>query len=110
MGGGSYAQPLCGHSQACDLPPDPESLPHFLTGRGGREPVAPWAKVGRDGAVGDEDALSVSRGFEPLHPSLALVRRLVGAFGTVVQLAMRPMLDAGEDLALGRPMAPPVDR
>ena len=106
VGGEACAQPLCGHGQACDLPPDLESLPHFLTGRGGREPVAPWAKVGRDGPIGGEDALGVSRGFELLPPSLALARRLVGVFGTGVQVAVRPMLDAGEDLALGRPMAP----
>jgi hypothetical protein len=31
--------------QACDLPPDPEALPHFLAIRRGREQVTPRPEV-----------------------------------------------------------------
>jgi hypothetical protein len=82
-----------------------EPLPHLLTvGRGGQE-VASRSKVLRDGTIGCEETLGLPGRLESLHASLSLPRRLVGVFRPVVQIAMRPMLDAGQALAYGGTVA-----
>ncbi len=45
-------------------------------------------------------------GFEPAHASFPLPSRLMGILGAVVEVAVLPMFDAGEDLTLGRTVAP----
>jgi hypothetical protein len=72
-----------------------KALPHFLMVRRGRKPVAPWAEMLGNGPMRREKALSVAGGLEPLHPSLALARRLVRIFRAVVQIAMLPMFYTG---------------
>jgi hypothetical protein len=65
-----------------------------------------WAEVLGNGPVGGEEPLGVSWRLEALHAPLALPRRLVGVFGAVVQIAVLPMLHAGQELPLCRPIAP----
>jgi hypothetical protein len=95
VGDGSYARPLCSHSQACDLPPRLEALPHLLMIRGGREPVAPRSKVMGNGTIGRKKTLGVPWGFEPTHAPFLLSGRLVGILGAVVEVAVLPVFDAG---------------
>jgi hypothetical protein len=81
-------------------------LTHLLAILGGSEPVAARSKVLGDGAIAGKEALGVSGRFKPLHALLPLAGRLVGILGAVVEVAVLPMFDAGEDLALGRTVAP----
>jgi hypothetical protein len=82
-----------------------ESLPHLLTvDRSGQE-VASRSEVLRDGTTGCEETLGLPGRLEPLHASLSLPRRLVGVFRPVVQIAMLPMLAAGQALAYGGTVA-----
>ena len=55
----------------------------------------------RDGTVGCEETLGRPQRLESLHASLSLPRRLVGVFRPVVQIAMLPMLNAGQALVYG---------
>jgi hypothetical protein len=64
-----------------------------------------WAEVLRDGTIGGEELLRVSWGLEPLHPALSLAGGLMRIFRAVVQIAMLAMLDARQELTLGRPIA-----
>jgi hypothetical protein len=48
----------------------------------------------------------VSGRLKPLHASFPLAGRLVGMVRAVVEVAVLPMFDAGEDLARGRTLAP----
>jgi hypothetical protein len=68
--------------------------------------VAPRSKVLGDGAIGGKEALGVSWGFEFTHVSFPLPGRLVGIFRTIIEVAVLPMFDTGQDLALGRTVAP----
>jgi hypothetical protein len=97
---------LCGRSQPRDFPPDLESLTHLLAILGGREPVAPRSEVLGDGAISGKEALGVSWGFEFTHASFSLPGRLVRIFRTIIEVAVLPMFDTGQDLALGRTVAP----
>jgi hypothetical protein len=45
------------------------------------------------------------RRLEPLHPSLSLTQGLVGVLGAIVQIGVLPMLQARQELPLGRPIA-----
>jgi hypothetical protein len=58
------------------------------------------AEVLGDGPIGGEEALGVSWGFKALHAPLPLAGRLVGVFGAVVEVAVLPMFDPGEQLPL----------
>jgi hypothetical protein len=51
--------------------------------------------------IGSEEALGVARGLEPLHAPLPLAGGLMGILGAIVEIAVLPMLDAGQDLPLG---------
>ncbi len=44
-------------------------------------------------------------GLESDHTPLALAGGLVGILGTIVEIAVLPMLDTGQELPLGRPIA-----
>jgi hypothetical protein len=61
-----------------------------------------WAEVLGDGTIGREGPLRVSGGLDSPHPPLPLAGRLTGVLRTVVQRPVLPMLDAGQDLPLGR--------
>jgi hypothetical protein len=67
--------------------------------------VASRSEVLRDGTVGCGETPGLPGRLKPLHGSLSLPRRLVGVFRPVVQIAMRPMLDAGQALAYGGTVA-----
>ena len=54
-----------------------------------------------DRTLRGEKALRVPGGFEPLHASFPLGRRLVGVFGAVVKIAMLALLHARQNLPLG---------
>ena len=71
----------------------------------GREQEAPRAEVLRDGTIHCEEPLGLAGGLKPLHAPFPLPRRLMGVFRPVVQIAMLPMFNAGQDLALGGPVA-----
>jgi hypothetical protein len=58
------------------------------------------AEVLRDGTIGGEEALGMPRGFDPLHAPFPLARRLVRVLGAIVQIAMLPMFDTRQYLAL----------
>jgi hypothetical protein len=64
------------------------------------EPVASQSEVLADGTIGGEKLLGVPGGFKPLHPPLALAGRLMGVFGTIVQVPVRAMFDTREHLSL----------
>ncbi len=63
-----------------------------------------WAKVLGNRTIGGKEALGMSGGLESLHPLLPLAGRWMGILGAVVQVAVLPMLDAGQDLPRGRPV------
>lgn len=67
--------------------------------------MASWAEVLGDGAIRREEALGVPWRLEALHPPFSLARQLVGVLGAVVQVAMLPMLDTGEEVPLRRAVA-----
>ena len=58
-----------------------------------------------DGTVGREKPLGLSWRFEALHAPFPLARGLVGVLRAVVQIAVLPMLHAGQDLPLGGTIA-----
>ena len=60
-GGLSFTLSLCGDGRSRGFLPDLEALRHLLTVLRGGEPVAPRAEVLRDGTVGREEALGVTR-------------------------------------------------
>ena len=59
-----------------------------------------WSEVLGNGAVGREEALSMPRGFEPLHVVLALTRWPMGVLTPVVEVTALAVLHAREELAL----------
>ncbi len=63
--------------------------------------MASRAAVLADQAAGRQEALGMTGGLETAHGPLALARRLVGVFGTIVQPFMAAMLDARHDLLVG---------
>ena len=58
-----------------------------------------------NGATGGEELLSVAWGFKLLHASLALMRRLMGVLGAIVEISMLPMFYILEDFSLGGSVA-----
>jgi hypothetical protein len=50
----------------------------------------------------------VCRGFKPLHALFPLAGRLVRIFCPIIEVAVLPMFDTGQDLARGRPVASQV--
>src|SRR5262249_33683356 len=60
------------------------------------------AEVLRDGTVGREEALSVARGLEPLHPLLPRAGGLVRILRAVLEIAVRAMFYARQNFAFGR--------
>ena len=59
-----------------------------------------------DPAVAGEEPLGMARRLEPLHLSFSSSCRLMRDLGPVVQVAALPVLDPGQDLPLGRAIAP----
>jgi hypothetical protein len=76
---------LGGHGRARDLLPNLESLGHLLAIRGGGKPVASRAEVLRKRPIRSQEALCMSRRFEPLQAPLPLAGRLVGILRAVIQ-------------------------
>jgi hypothetical protein len=54
---------------------------------------------------GGEKPLRMTRRFEPLYAPLPLARRLMRVLGAVVEIAVLPMLDTGQDFPLRRAIA-----
>src|SRR5262249_23109551 len=52
--------------------------------------------------VGREEALSVARGLEPLHPLLPLAGGLVRILGAVIEISVLTMFYARQNFAFGR--------
>jgi hypothetical protein len=67
--------------------------------------VASRAETLCNGTIRNQEPLGLSWRFKPLHVSFSLARRLVGVLGTIVQIAMLPMFDTGQELAHGGPVA-----
>jgi hypothetical protein len=63
--------------------------------------VASRSEVLGHGTIGGEEPLGLSGRLEPLHPSFALTRRLMGIFGAIVEIAVLPMFHARQELSLG---------
>ena len=82
-----------------------EALLHFLPVDRRRQEVATGAKVLSDRPIRREEALRVSRRFEPLHPSFTLTSRPVGVLAPVIEVAALPMLHARHHLAFGSSVA-----
>ena len=57
-------------------------------------------------AVAGEEPLGMPRRLEPLHLPFASPRRLVRDLGPIVEVTALPMFDPGQDLPLGRTIAP----
>jgi hypothetical protein len=53
-----------------------------------------------NGTIGRQELLGVSRRFKPLHAPLPLAGGLMGVFGPVVEIAVLPMLDTGQEFPL----------
>jgi hypothetical protein len=66
----------------------------------GRKPMPVRAEVLGDGTIGRQELLGVSRRLKPLHAPLPLAGGLMGVFRTVVQIAVLPMLDTGQEFPL----------
>jgi hypothetical protein len=64
--------------------------------------MPPRLEVLREGTIRREEALGVTRGFEPLQAPLSLAGGLMGMFRTVVEVAVLAMFDAGQEFPLGR--------
>ena len=62
-------------------------------------------EVLRDGTIGGEEPLGVTRGLEPLHAPLPLAGRLVRVLGAIIEIAVLAMFHPGENLALGGSVA-----
>jgi hypothetical protein len=56
--------------------------------------MPPRAEVLRDGTIGGQEPLRVSRGLESLHAPLSQTGGLMGVLRTVVEIAMLAMLHA----------------
>src|SRR3712207_1428257 len=59
-----------------------------------------WTEVLGDGPLGGKEALYMSWGLETLQAPLPLAGRLVGILRAVIEVAMLPMFDAGQELPL----------
>lgn len=84
-------RPLGGHGRARPLLPNLESLGHLLAIRGGAKPMASRAEVMRNRPLRSQEALRISRRFEPLHPPLRLAGGLVRILRAVIQVSVLPM-------------------
>ena len=60
-----------------------------------------WAEVLGDRAVGGKEPLGMPWGLEPLHPSLALARRLVRVLGAVIEVPVLAVFHPRKYLLLG---------
>lgn len=58
-----------------------------------------------DGTIGGEEALSTTRGLEPLHATLALAGGQMGTFTPIVEIATLAVFHPRHSLAFGRPIA-----
>ncbi len=67
--------------------------------------MAPQSEVGRDGTIGGEKALGLTWGFELVHEPFPLAGRLVGVFCSIIEGAVLPLFDTGQDLTQSRPIA-----
>jgi hypothetical protein len=59
--------------------------------------VASRAEVLGDRPISGEEPLRMTRRFEPLHAPLPLARRLMRVLGAIIEVAVLPMLDTGQD-------------
>ena len=64
-----------------------------------------WAGVRRDGTIGGEEPLVMTRRLEPLHAPLALANGLVGVLRTIIEIRVLAMFHFRKDLALGGTIA-----
>jgi len=67
----------------------------------GGQAIAAELEVVVDAALGVGEALRVTGRLEPLHLPLSSPGRLLRHLGAVVQITALPVLDPGQDLALG---------
>jgi hypothetical protein len=67
--------------------------------------MAPQAEMRRNGTVRREKALGMSWGVTPLWAPFSLSRPLARVLSPIVQSAVRPLLDAKQDLPLGSTVA-----
>ena len=85
--------------------PELKSLGHFLTVRGRRQTMPARTEVLRDGPIGGEESLGMTRGFEPLHPPLPLPCGLVRILCTIIEIPVLAMFHPWKNLALGGAVA-----
>jgi hypothetical protein len=83
-----------------DFLPGIESVSHFLSVSQGRKPMPSRAEVLGDETIGRRELLGVSRRLKPLHVPLPLAGGLVGVFRTVVEIAVLPTPDTGQEFPL----------
>ena len=60
-------------------------MSHCLAVGGGRQEMPSRPAMLRNGTVGSQGPLGLSRRFKPSHPSSPLPRRLLGVLGAIVQ-------------------------
>ncbi len=89
------------HLKARYLIPDLESARTFPAVFLGAEPMPTWAEMLANWSEGGQEALGMVSGLEAAHRPLALSRRLMRVFGTIVQPFVLAMLDTRHDFRLG---------
>jgi hypothetical protein len=62
--------------------------------------VASRAKVLGNRTIGGEEPLGLPGRFKPLHAPFPLAGRLVGVFGSIIQIAVLAVFDTGKQLPL----------
>jgi hypothetical protein len=97
--------PLGRPLRARNFGPTRESIPHLFAVRRRGQQMPPASEVLGNGAIRRQKALGMTRGFEPLHATLALARRPMRVLAPVIEITTLAMLHPWENLALGRAVA-----
>jgi hypothetical protein len=62
--------------------------------------MSAWTEMLGDRTIGGEESLRLTRGFESLHPPLALAGGLMRVLRTIIEIAVLAMFHIREELAL----------
>src|SRR5262249_51899018 len=81
------ARILCSQSWSRDLPPNLKSVLHLLSIGGRGQPMAVWAEVLGDRAIGCKEPLGLAPRLKALPVPLPLACRLVRILRPIVQIA-----------------------
>jgi len=88
------------------LAPDPERIIPGCSVVAGRHAMASWTEVAVDGSVRGQNLLGMASRLEPLHLTFSAPGQAMRVLRPVVEVTAFPVLDVGQDLALGRAVTP----